>query len=262
MLRRTPYTHGESPAVLSALHDKRSWGEGIANNYQERLRRLRRAWCGRAPAVHTATATRSAATAAGCGQAKPSKAKLSKAGGGLAKSTHGTNHNAGPPLFQPGRVLSCSLLPHQRTTLAPKMTMGRTRHAGVCLVLAALTTVVVIPGVGAFGGGLRVAITQQPHDCSIAASSSTVSPRSLNPAGVCVRSRLSIDLGGRLHFTTVVSVPYVCFEKAGIAYIAIGLPRGLPLGSWLHLLCCGRTSSLDRRMFPPIPKLNVCVSMT
>ncbi|CAM9554573.1 unnamed protein product, partial [Ectocarpus fasciculatus] len=79
-------------------------------------------------------------------------------------------------------VLSCSLLPHQRTTLAPKMTMGRTRHAGVCLVLAALTTVAVIPGVGAFGGGLRVAITQQPHDCSIAASSSTVSPRSLNPA--------------------------------------------------------------------------------
>ncbi|CBJ27692.1 RNA recognition motif-containing protein [Ectocarpus siliculosus] len=78
------------------------------------------------------------------------------------------------------------MLSRQHTTLAPNMTMGRTRHAGLCLVLAALTTMAVIPGVGAFSGGLRVAITQQPHDCSMAASSSTVSPRPLNPEAAAV----------------------------------------------------------------------------
>ncbi len=69
--------------------------------------------------------------------------------------------------------------------------MTRARQAVVFLVLAVLTTTDVIPGVGAFNGGLRAGRIQPlPHHCSDAASSS-VSPRhrlsatstSPNPAG-------------------------------------------------------------------------------
>lgn len=119
----------------------------------------------------------------------------------LKNYTH-PDHNVWAPISRTA-CLSCLMLSHQHKTLAPNMTMGRTRHAGVFLVLAALTTMAVIPGVGAFSGGLRVAITQQqPHDCSMAAASSTVSPRPLNPEGngVCA---LSIDGGSRLPFTAV-----------------------------------------------------------
>ncbi|CAM9096469.1 unnamed protein product [Pylaiella littoralis] len=74
------------------------------------------------------------------------------------------------------------------------MMMARARHAAVCLVLAVLTTTNVVPRVGAFTGGLRAAVTQQlrPHDCSMAAASSTVvsrrSPRNSNAAAAGVPS--------------------------------------------------------------------------
>lgn len=235
MLRRTPYTHGEwvgEPALLSAPHSKRSWGKRCLQRLPGKVEKVDV----RASVVRGVVEPRYTRQ-----RQHPAQQRSRVGDSQIVDTRHGAPlfHSAVPA--RRARAVPAHRF-DQQTTLA-KMTMGRTRHAGVCLVLAALTTMAVIPGVGAFSGGLRVALTQQPHDCSLAASSSSVSPRSLNREGICVcvlvdRLRRQASPCCRLR------VPSVCFEKACIACLAIGLRRGLPLVP-ACCTCCRPQPSLD-----------------